>query len=256
MVIMRASTATRVLWTLCVTAVVLFTTVALTVPAGAQARRIVIWFIGFNTTLPPFDSLQARQAVASAVDRAQLAAADANFPLVSVEPPGCLAHNPNARIHSYNPQRAQEQWTQSGVKLDDVGDLTLWFLSALRRGDSRRELEILQANLQAIGLKLTLREFGNYTAFDRIATLPVVKMSYWGIGWNTDGCSRETFLEDLVHSKGDFNRFGYKNPDVDALIDRAKAANDRATKIRLYQEAQDKALEEAVIVPIWWWSPR
>lgn len=239
-------------------AVALVALLALIAPSPQVAAqtpvRIIMWFLGFNTTLPPFDNLAARQAVASALDRAQLAAADANLVLVGLEPPGCLGHNPNAKMHPYSPQRAQELWGQSGVKAEDMGDLNLWFLSALRRGDSRRELEIISTNLQAIGLKPVLREFGNYRALDRIATLSVVKMSYWGIGWNSLDCQYGTFLEDLVHSQGDFNRFGYNSPEVDALIERAKAAGDRQTKVRLFREAQDKVIEDAIIVPVWWWQ--
>jgi len=129
-------------------------------------------------------------------------------------------------------------------------------LSLLTRGNARRELEILTSNFSAIGLRVAVRQFGNYNALERIATLAVVKMSYWGIGWNTAGCSQGTFLEELVHSKGDFNYFGYKNTDVDALIERALATGDRQTRIRLFREAEQKILDDAVIVPVWWWVSR
>ncbi|MBI3976368.1 MAG: hypothetical protein HY334_08265 [Armatimonadetes bacterium] len=227
-------------------------------PVAAQQRRtVIIWFLGFNTTQPPFDNVQARRAVAAAIDRARIAAVDDNLVATGVEPPGCLAHNPSARAHTYNTDQAKALLAQSGVKFDEVGDLGLWFLSLLRQIDVlRRELEILTGNLSAAGLQVTLREFGNYTAFDRIATLPVVKMSYWGIGWDTVSCAQGTFLEALGHSRGDFNRFGYRNAEVDALIDRARTAGDRGTRIRLFQEAEQKILDDAILVPVWWWIQR
>ncbi len=248
----QAKRGTVRLWVVTVTLLAIFTLAA---PVGGQpVAGIVIWFLGFNTTLPPFSDVLARRAVATALDRARLAAADNNNLANGVEPPGCLAYNPAARVPAYNPQRARDFLAQSGFKSDEFGELGLWVLSALRRGDSQKELEILSANLAAIGLQVTVREFGNYAAFDRIATLPVVRMSYWGLRWNTAGCAQGTFLEDLAHSKGEFNRFGYRNPEVDALIDRAQAAGDRQTRIRLFQEAEQKILDDAVIVPMWWYA--
>ena len=238
-------------------AVMLVATFGLALPAGGQApARVSIWFLGFNTTQPPFSDVLARRAVATAIDRARMAAAAEADLAAGVEPPGCLGHNANARLHPYNPQVARELLAQSGFKADEAGELGLWVLSFLTRGDSKKQLEILTANLSAIGLPTTVRQFGNYNALQRIATLSVVKMSYWGIGWNTIGCSQETFLEDLVHSSGDFNYFGYRNPDVDALIDRARRAGDRAARAALFREAEQKILDDAVIVPIWWFVGR
>lgn len=235
--------------------VVFLTTLLLASPASGQ-RAIpfaAIWFLGFNVTQPPFDNVTARRAVASAVDRARLASADDNNPANSLDPPGCLAHNPGARPHPYNPEQAKALLAQSGIKLDELGQLGLWYLSALRRGNSQAELQILTANLSTIGLEVSLREFGSYSAFERFATLPVVKMSYWGVGLDMPVCAEVPFLATLAHSRAPFNHFGYRNADVDALITRAINTGDRATKIRLFQEAEQKVLDDAVIVPVWWY---
>lgn len=248
----------RIAIVLCIALAMLMSTTVLVPPASSQPLVLyVIWFLGFNTTLPPFDNLMARQAVASGIDRAKLAATDNNNLATGIEPPGCMANNPRARHHLYNPDRAKELLAQSGLNLEELGDLGLWYLSGLRRAASRKELDMLVADISAIGLRPTLREFGNYNAYAKIATLPVVKMSYWGVLSASPFCANDTaFLEDLVHSKGEFNYFGYRNPDVDSLIDRAKRTNDRAAKIALFQEAEQKVIDEAVLVPVWWYSIR
>ncbi len=250
---MRGALATRVI-------VVALAALLLAAPVTAQQTQqlpyVIIWFLGFNTSQPPFDNVMARRAVAASLERARLAAADDNVLANSFEPPGCLAHNANARPHPFNLEQAKALLTQSGIKLDELSALGLWYLSALRRGNSQAELQILSANISALGVEVSLREFGNYGAFERIATLPVVKMSYWGVGAPMAVCNRESFLEDLVHSRGAFNYFGYRNAEVDALIVRAIQSGDRATKIRLYQEVEQKILDDAVIVPIWYWIVR
>lgn len=229
----------------------------LAVPAGGQQPvSVAIWFLGFNVTQPPFDNVMARRAVAMALDRARIAAANDNNLASSIEPPMCLGHNPAARLHPYNREQAKAVLEQSGIKLDELSELGVWHLSLLRRGNWQVELQIIVESLTALGLKASLREFGTYNALERIATLAVVKMSYWGIRADTRVCAQETFLEDTAHSRGVFNYFGYRNAEVDSLIQRAIAASDRATKIRLYQEAEQKVLDDAVIIPIYWYLLR
>jgi ABC-type oligopeptide transport system substrate-binding subunit len=254
---MDARTVTRTLVFLAtMTAIVLVCAIA--IPARAQAPEWVItWFVAFNTTLPPFDNALMRQAVAHAVDRSQLAASDKNDPARGLEPPECLAHNATARTHPFDQQRAKDLIAQSKVNLDELGDLGLWYISRLgRRDTAKKELEILSANLASAGLQVRLREFGNYDALRRIATMQVVKLQYWGVFSSIRVCSQETILEDLVHSKGDLNYFGYANPEIDGLIARARAASERVEKVRLFQQAEQRILDDAVLVPVWWWKGR
>ncbi len=251
---MRGSTARRILPVFVVAVAVVFSAVALTPAARSQPITfMVVWFLGFNTTQAPFNNVAARQAVASALDRNQIATAAEAPVAVGIEPQGCLGYNAGARMHPFNTDRAKELLAQSGVNLEEYGDVSVWHLSRLKGREARRkELDILTANISAIGLRPTLREFGNYDALERIATLPVVKMSYWGVITASPLCANESgFLEDLVSSKGELNFFGYKNADVDSLLDQARRAGDRQTKARLYQEAQQKVLDDAVLVPIY-----
>jgi ribosomal protein L11 methyltransferase len=71
-------------------------------------------------------ALVARRAVATAIDRGQLAAAGDNSVATGVDPQPCMAHNPSARLHPHKPQQAKELLGQSGLKLDEVGELGLW----------------------------------------------------------------------------------------------------------------------------------
>lgn len=112
------------------------------------------------------------------------------------------------------------------------------------------------SNLADVGLRVSIRHFGNYDALRRIALQPVVKMSLSGLQWNAASCSRAAFLESMAHSTGSNNYFGYNNRDMDSLIERARSAGDFQTKAQLFREAQQRLLDDAILVPTWWRSAR
>ncbi len=220
---------------------------------AAPAKTVAVWFIGFNTTLPPFDNVLVRQAVAYALDRGTIADVTKERMATGIEPPGCIAHDPNARSYAYDPGKARQLLAQAGVKLEDQGEVGLWVWSRILESEGDRDaVDKMLANLAAIGLRPRSRQFGNYNALKVVALQPVVKMSYWGLYWTAGGCSMGTFLEDLVHSKGTFNYFGFRDPALDTLIEKAIASGDYRTKQQLFKEAQQRALDAAVIIPIWW----
>jgi ABC-type transport system substrate-binding protein len=43
----------------------------------------------------------------------------------------------------------------------------------------------------------------------------------------------------------------YANPEVDALLDEAAATEDEARRYELYQEAEQRILEDAPLIPIY-----
>ena len=56
----------------------------------------------------------------------------------------------------------------------------------------------------------------------------------------------------LFYSKSVLNYTKYSNPEVDALIDRAKSSRDAATRNGLYAQAEQIRLDGAVTIPIFW----
>ena len=77
----------------------------------------------------------------------------------------------------------------------------------------------------------------------------VNKASFDVITSRWTGVTEPTMLERVYHSKEPprWNRSGYNNPEVDALLEKARTNN------QYYQEVQKLVLEDLPLVPLWHW---
>jgi peptide/nickel transport system substrate-binding protein/oligopeptide transport system substrate-binding protein len=55
----------------------------------------------------------------------------------------------------------------------------------------------------------------------------------------------------MFKSTGDANFASYANPKVDELLTQGDAEPDQAKAVALYQQAEDIALEDMPLVPLW-----
>jgi len=71
------------------------------------------------------------------------------------------------------------------------------------------------------------------------------------IGWIADYPHPQDFLEILFYSDVDNNYGEYSNPEVDALLEMAGVELDSNLSLTLYQQAEQKLVEEAACLPLW-----
>ena len=102
--------------------------------------------------------------------------------------------------------------------------------------------EHLGAEVEAVSLP-ELQDF-----FDR---LDAEELPVWTSGWCADYPDPQNFLEVLFHSESDQNDFGYANPEVDLLLDRAGVEPDPEARVELYRRAERLILDDWVAVPLW-----
>jgi len=69
-------------------------------------------------------------------------------------------------------------------------------------------------------------------------------------GWIADYPNPQDFLDILFHSGADYNYGGYSNPDVDALLDKAGREQDFNASAALYQQAEQKMVDDAAALPL------
>jgi oligopeptide transport system substrate-binding protein len=71
------------------------------------------------------------------------------------------------------------------------------------------------------------------------------------MGWVADYPHPQDFLEILFHSGADNNYGEYSNPEVDALLEEAGVEQEKELSLALYQQAEQKLVEEAACLPLW-----
>ena len=70
-------------------------------------------------------------------------------------------------------------------------------------------------------------------------------------GWIADYPHPQDFLEVLFYSDSDNNYGEYSNPEIDALLEMAGVEQDSNLSLALYQQAEQKLLEDAACLPLW-----
>ncbi|WP_432949675.1 peptide ABC transporter substrate-binding protein [Kribbella sp. CA-253562] len=70
-------------------------------------------------------------------------------------------------------------------------------------------------------------------------------------GWGHDYPSIEDYLTPMFKSTGDANFAGYSNPQLDKVLAQGDAEPDPDKAIKLYQQAEDIALEDMPLIPLY-----
>ncbi len=71
------------------------------------------------------------------------------------------------------------------------------------------------------------------------------------IGWIADYPHPQDFLDILFHTGVDNNYGEYSDPEVDALLEKAGVELDFDLSLALYQQAEQKLVDDAACVPLW-----
>jgi oligopeptide transport system substrate-binding protein len=70
-------------------------------------------------------------------------------------------------------------------------------------------------------------------------------------GWIADYPDPQNFLDILFHTGAEYNTGNYSNSQVDTLLDRAGIEQNETTRFSLYQQAEQKIVDEAACLPLW-----
>ena len=73
----------------------------------------------------------------------------------------------------------------------------------------------------------------------------------FSLGWIADYPDPQNFLDLKFHSASANNETKYSNPDVDKLLEQARGEQDQAKRLTLYQQAEQKIVNDAPWVPLY-----
>ncbi len=234
-------------------------------PYWTEDPKVTLWGIEMNTRMAPFDDVHVRRAVALAVDRAGWNRARSGRMRLTGQPipPPLLGYDEHLPgLQHTNLDEARREMAAAGHPVRRVGDR--WVAAGLENDEiefwvgendtGRQYGEMAQADLAKIGLKIRIRQVAFTTYLDETGKPDRVR-TFLG-GWNMDFPDPSNFLDVLFHShsiapENSNNRTFYSNPEVDALLDRARVERDHDERGRLYREAQMIIVRDAPWAFMW-----
>jgi len=213
--------------------------------------ELSFYYIGFNTTKPPFDDTNIRRAFSHAIDKDKLVSLvfkDMMQPANGILPPGMPGYNEDLSGLDFDIARAKELIATSKYgavsKLPPITVTTMGWGGLISSG-----LEaIIHEWRQNLGVEVKVRQLEPERFF---YYLMEEKDEMFYMGWVADYPHPQDFLEVLFHSGADNNHGEYSNPEVDALLEKAGVEQDRELSLALYQQAEQKLIAEAACLPLW-----
>jgi peptide/nickel transport system substrate-binding protein len=193
---------------------------------------------------PPFDNLKLRQAMAYAIDRKRIVdivmSGKADV-AESPTPPGLWWFDAGITGYPYDPARARALLAEPGVRPD--AELVL---SVSPVAINQQVSQLAQEQLQAVGLKVRIEPV---SISDWYPQLLKGAINFLPIRWSQRP-DPDGLLTYLYHSKSAHNSSRYLNPELDSLLDRARALDDRKARQELYKSAQEMIVRDVPYIYI------
>lgn len=218
------------------------------------APALSVSYVGFNINKPPFDDPKIRQALNLALDKQRMIklvfqdTVPVAHGIVPTTMPGY--ENPDLSDYEYDPERALELIAESSY--GDVTELPDIILNVPGEGsDAGPIVETMIKSYEAnLGLKISV-ELTPWPEFLADLSNPDMPYQMFQLGWVADYPDPQNFLEVLFYSSSAQNHGHYNNPEVDALLDQARGAQDAEERLALYQQAEQKIVDDAAWIPLY-----
>jgi peptide/nickel transport system substrate-binding protein len=221
-----------------------------------RAPGTVLAYIGFNVRDPILKEVRVRQALAYAIDRRPLIHyvwRDSARPAASILPPESWAYDPNVSAYDFNPARARELLDSAGYPATNGVRFHITMKTSTEES-TRLLAAVLQQQLRDVGIALDIRTFEFATFFSDVTRGEFQMYSLRWIGGNEDPDIFEyAFHSSKITPKG-ANRSFYSNPQVDALIDRARSITDQNQRRQIYSELQEILAKDVPYINLWYFD--
>lgn len=216
-------------------------------PYVVRLSSLNTYFYLFNVGVEPLDDVRVRKAIAMAIDRQALVddllSGRARIARSFVSPgiPG----QRDLDLYPYDPQEARRLLAEAGYPNGFA--METWQTSDeswLRRN------EAIQAMLRQVGIdvKIVQVDSASYRQARGEGNIPVSQSNWWA-----DFPDPDNYLYVFFHSSQSRTySSNYANPDVDALLERARSSTDPEERAQLYQEAEKIiVVDDVAVVPLW-----
>lgn len=192
-------------------------------------------------------NLKVRQAMMYAVDRQALADAlsyGSSKPTLQIFASASPAFDPELeKLYGFDPDKAKKLLAEAGYK--DGVEVTMLLLNI---SEYRPLAEAYQAMLAEVGIKVKfdIVDASQFPVFRRPPTRGDILMARWG--GRPDPLQ---VFQELFGSNGSFNPVGVATPEIDQVIERARAmAPDNPERVKLLHRIARLGVEYAANIPL------
>lgn len=209
------------------------------------------YFYRINTTKKPFDDVRVRRALALAIDRESITRnilRAGQKPATGLTPPGCGKGYETPSVMKFDPVEARRLLADAGYP-DGKGFPAFDILINTNEGH-RTIAEAVQAMLKE-NLKIPVRvlnqDWGVY-----LESMRKLEYDLCRAGWVGDYLDPATFLSLWKTGDGN-NNTGWSSSRYDSLLAQSFLEGDPTKRFATLEEAEKIMLEEAPIIPVYWY---
>jgi peptide/nickel transport system substrate-binding protein len=229
-----------------------------------SGASVILTYMLINNTDPVLQDHRVREALALEIDRDAIIGAEFGGRAVlatGLLPPNHWAYNPDVPHYTHDVARANQLLDEAGFKRDARGIRRdakgePFGLVYKTSADPFRVLvaRIIASQLREVGIPVEIRSFEFSTFF-----ADVKGGNYQIATMQSTEITEPDFYMTFFHStrwptKKDpdgYNRWRYKNPKVDQLVEDGRAELDLDRRKAIYNEVQKIVAEDLPIIPLW-----
>jgi peptide/nickel transport system substrate-binding protein len=210
-----------------------------------------------NLSGTPYSDVRVRKAISYAIDRKVISERTLHGsaePAVGPVIPTMSWANQNLKGYSYDPDKAKQLLAEAGWKdvdgdgiLKKGGDkFSITLYTYPQRPGLQPMAEALQAMLKDAGIKAEIRVMDS-SAVKEYMTDRDIYLSAYALAMVPDP---DYYLRKTYHSKGDYNIWGYSNPEMDSLLEEGLKTFDTDKRQEIYDRVQEIALDEVPLIHV------
>ena len=208
---------------------------------------LCVGYILHNTTQPPFDDKNFRQAIAYAIDKQEIvdgAIYGHGVPTESGILPPSKFRNEDLERRGQDIEAAEQHFEESEY---DPAELDLNFMVSPNYPWHVDAAQIMQQQFSQAGLDVEIEQVQWNEWFTRTGNLNyTITFVNWFEGWDPS-----YWLRNNLYSDGAYNTLGYASDEFDTAMDNAATADTEEEAVEYYKEAQAIGHEDAPIINVW-----
>lgn len=202
------------------------------------------FYLRMNTAKGPLADKNLRKAISYAFNYQGML--DASGPadlMVGPLPTGMFGHDPNLEVYRTDMDKAKEFLAKSEYA---EGGFTLKVMHAAGYENQRRWCLLLLESLKALNIDLEIQP-AVWPDIVAMAQSPDTMPDFYSIFETANYADPDNIAFAAYHSSrnGQWQNPVYKNPEVDKVIEAARAETDETKRAELYKQFQEMVVEDA-----------